>query len=695
MEDRLLLAPFDKFYENCANGWRRVSERSLGVITRRLVAGRVLNPDCGWIPLLGGPSAEDLAGTDKGEKVCAVFDSIAKVVQMALRGASRTTRYMHLLDGHASFRDPDAALVRMTGAMKFRGRAFKDADTVFGGAKDTVVWRQRQGKLQSAVCASDIAMTIHWKAHDNTEVRMQNQCEARAAASLVLGNDRSRLYCFALTIERRRARLWHHTRSHSTVSLPFDIHEDFEELIQFIVFATFAAPHQLGLDTTVSRVQDADGVHQYQFEMEHTADGLLHSYQTTEVLCEKFVDESLYGRGMVVYAVRPATKGDGSSVDNDAPEFVLRDYWQKEARNEQNTQRELMSAMEERARTKEEALDMKDFFMTILAEATIAKDMTTRAYHHGEAPLWSPRVHYRVLYGERCKPLLEVKDGALYFHALAEGTRFLVYMKIAKHVHCDMSPGNIYVYRRPMFADVPEGEGDLAILYSVKVADFEFTSPYDNVPVRDSGVGTPPFMAVEVWARKHLFCTSSRPLRARHCFTFNYLHDLESMFWMALRFAMLHVSSAVRAQTAWEDLRPLLLLQRQYARRLFDRGHLDTDFRQEVMLGDKQELKLMLGMLKRAYGVDSMVPMLIKLIPALGNTYTNAENAEKLTAATKDEPFTRLSDESFNDTRELEEWADKAPASNKRKANAPGSNAPSDSKATTEVKRRRSKSRVR
>ncbi|KAI5889950.1 uncharacterized protein SCHCODRAFT_02749816 [Schizophyllum commune H4-8] len=464
---------------------------------------------------------------------------------------------------------------------------------------------------------ADIGVSVLWSDGDDAA---ENEEQSIGVANQILYSDCRRVAHIAITIEDTTARIWYHTRSYSAVTHEFDINKRCTDFIQFVLFATYAKCH-LGLDPGIARVVDASDSLQYQFSVpKNILSNKVVVYQTTGILAACSLSGGLYGKGRSVYTAKPADRlGDGLSIRSEAQEHVLRDTHLLPCDpRESEMQRELISAMNAIAGT-EETERMKKFFVKI------ASDMPAKYNVQRRSPSFTwPKKIYRqrwmTVYAERCHDLYEVDDPVLFHRALAEVMIFLKFLFRVGRVHHDISPGNIMLYWDPLTLD-----------WVVKVIDFEFTKRYEALEPWARRTGTRPYMAIEIEAGKHMFLPENAPdsLLAANHFNVNFCHDVESVLWIALQYALEHVDERVAlrrkrdptsfrrdpATAAW------LLLQRCRRERLFVHDAPGSEVRRELMLGDAKECRTLWQLLSRAYGPDTPMVRLHNLIHMMGDAH--------------------------------------------------------------------------
>uniref|UniRef100_D8QAJ9 Protein kinase domain-containing protein n=2 Tax=Schizophyllum commune (strain H4-8 / FGSC 9210) TaxID=578458 RepID=D8QAJ9_SCHCM len=462
--------------------------------------------------------------------------------------------------------------------------------------------------------ASDIGISAFWNDGDD---KAENEIQSIGVASHILNYDRRRVSHVAITIENTKARLWYHNRSYSAVTPTFDINENPEELIQFVLFATYADTHQLGLDPGIARVVDANEQLQFQYSIRPrpTSDEVV-IYQTTGVRAECPGD--LYDKNILVCTAKPADRlGDGLSIRSDEPEYVLRDTHLTPTRpSELTVQRELMEAVDLIAESDEEVESMRRMLVNIVADVAAPFNVQHRL-PTGTVMKKLRRERWLTVYSERCKDLYEVEDPVLYFRALAEVMRFLHLLFRTGRIHHDISPGNILVYRDP-----------LTLQWVVKVIDFEFMKRYDEHGPWHGQTGTDFYMAIELQRGKHMFLPTNAPksLLAANHFCANFNHDIESVLWMALEFALQHVDQRVVSNyERGHGPANKLKAQSNLSEKVFVEVATGSDLRRRLMLGGKSELFTLRMFLANAYGLDSPMVKLVDMIRAMGNAHRHAQ----------------------------------------------------------------------
>jgi len=143
----------------------------------------------------------------------------------------------------------------------------------------------------------------------------------------------------------------------------------------------------------------------------------------------------------------------------------------------------------------------------------VAKQRKELNYHR--------RKHVRTIHKEVCQSIYELPDWQTLIRCLIDIIEGLNLLRLAGWVHRDISGGNCLWHM--------DGERG-------KVADLEYAMPYDRSGehVHDPRTGTPEFMAAEYQARKYFqkVKVEDHPKLRVVPLTFNFYHDLESIFWI-------------------------------------------------------------------------------------------------------------------------------------------------------------------
>ncbi|KAL1756200.1 hypothetical protein FB107DRAFT_211894, partial [Schizophyllum commune] len=415
-----------------------------------------------------------------------------------------------------------------------------------GTAHNHVATAQGQSRI---VYTADVGMTWGLTPFADSSHIQRNEDQTLYAAQHILYNDIRHTCQFAVTIEGSSVRLWYHTRSRTIFTERFDMHKHSDELIQIILFSSFASPAQLGFDPAVHRVVVGNELH-YQFDVVHR-DGTCHQYQSVEIEYEDAAS-NLHCQAMRVFKVVDCGNLSG-------PCRVLQDYWRSndaEVSEEGKIQDAIFCAME-KTMTEDELIDIRRHFMTLLADGVVA--CADRPREASDPPvsgsmvsgsrlarIASGRKHCRTLHGEYCETLWRVDDPATFFFALYQVIQVLDKMRRAGYVHRDVSLGNI------MLQCMDTSSTNLSERYITKLADLEYARAYDKI-ANDRGVGTSVFMAVEVQAQEHIFASCrEEELLTHNYFAYNPLHDVESALWCAIYFALRRCSRQVLENTDWK-----------------------------------------------------------------------------------------------------------------------------------------------
>lgn len=131
-------------------------------------------------------------------------------------------------------------------------------------------------------------------------------------------------------------------------------------------------------------------------------------------------------------------------------------------------------------------------------------------------------------------------------------------------------------------------------------------------------------------AGKHLFCPPDAPedLLALNHFTHNFYHDLESVIWMALDYALKRADRVVLEMNMSATLRASLQYQLDYHSQVFVEERLGSETRHRLMLGDKEECDMLRSALVHAYGDTSPMSQLVDLVLEMGIAHQEAQMSE-------------------------------------------------------------------
>ncbi|KAL1673752.1 hypothetical protein EV122DRAFT_293930 [Schizophyllum commune] len=496
----------------------------------------------------------------------------------------------------------------------------------------------QEDKTRGLVYGADVGVTVCWDNQDDDDnAAMRNLINNIGAASLILYNDRRRTFQFTMTMRDTRVQFWWHSRSHSVGTFQMDVNKCYKEFIHFVLFILYANYAQLGFDPSVTRVVDAHGRPQYQFDVVHAGEKVPRVYQTLDVLFQCAFTDVLHDRAMAVYRVCPATRGDGLSAQSDpAKHRVLKDFAQLASKpNELAERNRILERLRDAAESPEERARCDGFLTTVLADFEVF-DMTDRSPYPDQALNLVPCKRRRTLVKEVCDDLYSIENGVLHFYSLAECSTILLFFMRAGIVHGDISPGNILM---PLIR-VPGGS-------AVRIADFEYTKDYSKA-VEGLKTGTPEYMAVEVQAGQHLFYAEDAPdaLLARHYWSYNFYYDAEPLIWIALDFAL----TRFREKTG--DMDPTELCQQQlFHDSIISCSHEGTLARQDLMMGEFFQLGRLKLILERAYGPKSPMLLLVGLVIKMGNAHRAAQGKQMIPGdeEASDDVFRQLDKENFDE----------------------------------------------
>ncbi|KAL5525362.1 hypothetical protein ACEPAF_9232 [Sanghuangporus sanghuang] len=446
----------------------------------------------------------------------------------------------------------------------------------------------------------DMALTVSFRRISSDETRKENARKIVSNMQLAMARDPCRRFTLGITVENTTMRLWFCSRASPVVSKPFDFSKDLDLLIHVFLSLAFATKEELGWDPTIRPFIRDDGRRVYRIDVSGE------TYETNQVLSKSSADE-LTGHATRVWIVhRPGSDAlhvlkDVWIEDDERPEHSVYDMllhdveelYGADARQEvashlltpvayclvrtngqeDDTRNVMMRgytpSFKENYRVNVENLGSGDD-----EGAPPSTEIRIKGLERGDLrdPLhwYNPvrkivrRRHYRVVFREVAKPLYAVRDRTDMFTVLSDSAKVLKWIHGAGWVHRDLSVGNLYLYH---------GRG--------LIGDFEYAQRKNSDARLEVQVGTPDFMAIEAAARCYLYLPElsndefgaqfaalldgrleeAEKMIDSSCpppFSYNDLHDLESLWWIAVWELFNNISpgeSAVRSQSGEQDVR--------------------------------------------------------------------------------------------------------------------------------------------
>ncbi|KAJ7207101.1 hypothetical protein GGX14DRAFT_324472, partial [Mycena pura] len=404
---------------------------------------------------------------------------------------------------------------------------------------------------------------------------IQNRGQVVGGATHYIANDPRRTHMYSLTIEKDSCRLWYYCRSHCVKSEAFSLSTDIRSFIHFVISISFTTEEDLGFDPTIRRRRNEDNTIYYEYKLNHTV------YKTLSLISEHPA-AAITGRGTRVWRVQD----DAGTV------CVLKDYWVDDVSENGQciTERQILTKIYRRLNELQKLpasdLDIPEaerevvlsalknyrkYFVNISACKTlgVTKDICPkfsrcsvieeelvsqaapaqvstngdRCIARGSSmpisqgsqvslgEVQHPRSfhqkrHCRLLYEEECTAFYAIDDLEEAIQVLHDCVLGLQLLYLAGFVHRDISPGNVLLHRRA---------GGRCI---GKLSDFEYAKPFsrDDSVARDPKSGTPGFISVEVYLQdyQHLPFSAKRGINGPIPFSFNFLHDMDSVLWITL-----------------------------------------------------------------------------------------------------------------------------------------------------------------
>ncbi|KAJ4477423.1 hypothetical protein J3R30DRAFT_3734319 [Lentinula aciculospora] len=426
-----------------------------------------------------------------------------------------------------------------------------------------------------------------WDSHefkkDNEEDNgTMNKCVSEIVYDMqqIMALDPCRRFTFGTSINNRAFRLWFFCRSTFLTAKPFDFMNEPEKLVHVFLSFAFASRTDAGWDPSITCILPTCPPEKRQYKIQVGNK----TYFTVKVLSDYAADCPI-GRATRVWLV--TDKADPSNR-----QYVLKDVWvDSERATEDEIRSTLLKDIGEKCGADACVLvkrhlltpvafgklcidaSVDDTIQLIMRGGSLPKNLprlklivpqqsgtsrrsristiesavdvlsSTQARHiqPGEtACIWdraSPRFHYRIVFSEFASTMYDEKHLGNVLGALADVIEALRWIHKSNWVHRDISGGNVYWYDCKAAGVEGENRGLLG--------DVEFAKARIPNSTHEVRLGTFNFMASEVIAGHYLFPPAStlnsvddltRFLMTNSDvlppFTFNPLHDMESVWWI-------------------------------------------------------------------------------------------------------------------------------------------------------------------
>ncbi|KAL5520223.1 hypothetical protein ACEPAG_9436 [Sanghuangporus baumii] len=427
----------------------------------------------------------------------------------------------------------------------------------------------------------DIALTTEFKKRESLEERHDNVSRIILNIQQTMSLDPCRRFAFGITVENTSMRLWFCSRATPVVSEVFNFATEVHLLTHIFLSIAFATKEQLGWDPTIRPFVRSNGERVYLIDVDDK------TFETEQVLSD-FSANALVSNATRVWKVRHTGSGDS---------FVLKDVWMEDDRQPERVIHDaILQDVEEKfgsdARREVDLhllTPVADWLVPVHGEMDHTTTVMMRGYlpsikrvfkfrvkepkivdaRTGSFPLTSEvkthavrrelrtpfpwclhrrklfrRRHYRIVFKEIGHAFHAVKRLSYCFTVLRDCSAVLKWIHGCGWVHRDISVGNLYYYN---------GRG--------LIGDLEYAKHSNTKVLDESRTGTPEFMSIEAMRRCYMYCRPVRendvlaeipetisdvtlsdlnalfakqPSTIKPTFFHNNLHDLESLWWVAV-----------------------------------------------------------------------------------------------------------------------------------------------------------------
>ncbi|THH06436.1 hypothetical protein EW146_g9612 [Bondarzewia mesenterica] len=414
----------------------------------------------------------------------------------------------------------------------------------------------------------DIAASAEYKKGYSLDDPCDNMKKILWSMNHTLREDPRRRFALGFTIENTNMRLWFSSRAETLATEPFNFITDHKFVVHFFLSMMYADEVQVGWDPTIA-THEVGGKIQYDYTVRSARDGTEMVYRTKEMLSDIGAD-ALRGRGTRVWKVVKLEGGEenegGKYPGGTAKSVPASDVTERleeclltvECHGDVyiggvlDHTRDLMTHGE-KVETSTEISTQRQEMKSGGSKVAKGSHIAAEDYHAQQKAKrikYHPKVHYRIVFKEVCDQLHSITSLSAVFHVLSWAAIGLSAIHQCGWVHRDISIGNILVLNS-----------------RAKISDLEYAKKVEHDRTHDIRTGTAAFMSVETASQCYKFmpmetkskinrefdfrvvsdasrrARTSRPLTTGHRtqalskrppYKYNPLHDLESIWWVAV-----------------------------------------------------------------------------------------------------------------------------------------------------------------
>ncbi|KAJ3556307.1 hypothetical protein NM688_g2099 [Phlebia brevispora] len=423
---------------------------------------------------------------------------------------------------------------------------------------------------------TDTAVVGEYRRENREDDVEENNRKIAQSLAGCMRNDPRRRFVYGFTAEDANMRLWYCDRTQIVFSTAFNFVHDFHTLAHFVLSISFAELCELGWDPTMSPVLSSTPT-QYDITV-RSENGELTVYRTLELLSDGNA-ETLLSRGTRVWKAVKLVDGEPTGdpvalkdvwVDSSRAyegdvlsDFFSTDFASKEVENE-DIQKHFITMQTHGAVFAAGRRDRTpSFFVSTVGSpdpdpGVPTETQTGTGVHvptvRKRQPVLQPLIHYRIVFTEVGDALSDATTLHAAFSALADAVQGLFAMHKSGWVHRDLSTGNILIVG---------GVG--------KISDLEYATDDDVEKIVGETKGTAYFRATEVDSGFYMALPErkreKRALPSMHDIAtgrltfreacaklppspisepqpmpprlrYHPLHDLESLWWLAVYFVV-------------------------------------------------------------------------------------------------------------------------------------------------------------